>query len=306
MIKDQAAPSSKSPRSADSLTQVLDQSEYVRNIVEECADDLSSVNAGLKRELQDGDVSPGVESALEKSEAVETKVQDASEALSLVNDELKEEVKARHVLDAQLATAIKQGDEARHASLHDPLTGLPNRLLINDRLNQALTIAKRDQQYVALMFLDLDRFKNINDSLGHEIGDLLLKRVAERLTNCLRSSDTISRQGGDEFMILLPEIVDHYAPAEVAEKLLSACIEPFDITGHEIRVSISIAIAVYPDDGENVETLTKSADSAMYHAKALGRNNYQFFTQSMNERVKQLTELEHNLRLAIENNEFLL
>jgi len=205
-----------------------------------------------------------------------------------------------------VSEARKMANKMTYLAEHDFLTGLPNRLLINDRLNQALTIAKRDQQYVALMFLDLDRFKNINDSLGHEIGDLLLKRVAERLTNCLRSSDTISRQGGDEFMILLPEIVDHYAPAEVAEKLLSACVEPFDISGHEIRVSISIGIAVYPYDGENVETLTKSADSAMYHAKALGRNNYQFFTQSMNERVKQLTELEHNLRLAIENNEFLL
>lgn len=205
-----------------------------------------------------------------------------------------------------VSEARKMASKMTYLAEHDFLTGLPNRLLINDRLKQALMIAKRDQEYVAVMFLDLDRFKNINDSLGHEIGDSLLKMVAERLAGCLRNSDTISRQGGDEFMILLPEVVDHFAPAEVAEKLLNACSSPFDINGHEIRISISIGIAVYPDDGENVETLTKSADSAMYHAKALGRNNYQFFTQSMNERIRQLAELEHHLRRAIEKDEFLL
>lgn len=205
-----------------------------------------------------------------------------------------------------VSEARKMANKMTYLAEHDFLTGLPNRLLINDRLSQALTIAKRDQQYVALLFLDLDRFKNINDSLGHEIGDLLLKTVAQRLETCLRSSDTISRQGGDEFMILLPEIVDHFAPAEVADKLLNVCAKPFEISGHELRISISIGIAVYPDDGNDVETLTKSADSAMYHAKALGRNNYQFFTQSMNERIKQLTELEHNLRRAVEQNEFRL
>lgn len=189
---------------------------------------------------------------------------------------------------------------------HDFLTGLPNRLLINDRLNQALMTAKRDKEFVALLYLDLDRFKNINDSLGHEIGDQLLKRVAQQMATCLRASDTISRQGGDEFMILLPEIVDHFAPAEVAEKLLAATSQPFDIAGHEIRISVSIGIAVYPDDGDNVEILSKSADSAMYHAKALGRNNYQFFTQSMNERIRQLAELEHHLRRAVDLNEFFL
>lgn len=205
-----------------------------------------------------------------------------------------------------VSEARKMVSKMTYLAEHDFLTGLPNRLLINDRLSQALMIAKRDKEYVALLFLDLDRFKNINDSLGHEIGDQLLKMVAIKLASCLRASDTISRQGGDEFMILLPEMVDHFSPAEVAEKLLAAATQPFEIAGHEIRISVSIGIAVYPDDGDNVEMLTKSADSAMYHAKALGRNNYQFFTQSMNERIRQLAELEHHLRRAVELNEFFL
>lgn len=205
-----------------------------------------------------------------------------------------------------VSEARKMASKMTYLAEHDFLTGLPNRLLIHDRLNQALMIAKRDKEYVALLFLDLDRFKNINDTLGHEIGDQLLKMVAKKLATCLRTSDTISRQGGDEFMVLLPEMVNHYAPAEVAEKLLAATNQPFEIAGQEIRISVSIGIAVYPDDGDNVETLTKSADSAMYHAKALGRNNYQFFTQSMNERIRQLTELEHHLRRAVELNEFFL
>lgn len=205
-----------------------------------------------------------------------------------------------------VSEARKMVSKMTYLAEHDFLTGLPNRLLINDRLSQALMIAKRDKEFVALLFLDLDRFKNINDSLGHEIGDQLLKMVAIKLASCLRASDTISRQGGDEFMILLPEMVDHFSPAEVAEKLLAATRQPFEIAGHEIRISVSIGISVYPDDGDNVEMLTKSADSAMYHAKALGRNNYQFFTQSMNERIRQLAELEHHLRRAVELHEFFL
>jgi diguanylate cyclase (GGDEF)-like protein/PAS domain S-box-containing protein len=189
---------------------------------------------------------------------------------------------------------------------HDFLTGLPNRLLLNDRLKQALAIARRDQEFVALLFLDLDHFKNINDTLGHEVGDQLLKMAAQRLEECLRSSDTISRQGGDEFIILLPEMNDHFAPAEVAEKLLAAASSPYQVGVHDIRATASIGIAVFPDDGEDADTLTKSADSAMYHAKNLGRNNYQFFTRVMNERVSQLTEMEHSLRRAVERGEFLL
>ena len=200
----------------------------------------------------------------------------------------------------------KMNSKMAYLAEHDFLTDLPNRLLLNDRLAQALTMARRDGEHVAVMFLDLDNFKNINDSLGHEVGDQLLKMVAKRLEGCLRNSDTISRQGGDEFMILLPEMTDHFAPAEVAEKLLTAASTPYSIGIQEIRITVSIGIAVYPDDGDTAETLTKSADAAMYHAKALGRNNYQFFTRAMNERVSQLAELDNHLRRAIEHDQFML
>ena len=205
-----------------------------------------------------------------------------------------------------VSEARNMANKMTYLAEHDYLTGLPNRLLLNDRLHQALTIAKRDQEYIALMFLDLDHFKNINDSLGHEVGDQLLKMVARRLEGCLRASDTISRQGGDEFMILLPELTNYFSPAEVAEKLLAAATVPYEIGAHEITVSASIGIAVFPDDGENGELLTKNADAAMYHAKSLGRNNYQFFTRAMNERVMEIAELESKLRRAVERNEFVL
>lgn len=205
-----------------------------------------------------------------------------------------------------VSEARRMSNKMTYLAEHDFLTGLPNRLLLNDRLKQALTIARRDNEFVALLFLDLDHFKNINDTLGHEVGDQLLKMVAKRLDGCLRGSDTISRQGGDEFIILLPEMNDHFAPAEVAEKLLIAASAPYEVGVHDIRATVSIGIAVYPDDGEDADTLTKSADSAMYHAKAIGRNNYQFFTRLMNERVNQLTEMEHSLRQAVERGEFMV
>ena len=169
------------PQLANSLTQVLGQSERVKEIVEECADDLSSVNAGLKHELMDGEISPVVENALEKSEAIEDKVQTASKELALVNLALKEEVQERTILEEKLAAEIKQGDEARHASLHDPLTGLPNRALFNDRLEHGLAHAKRNSHSLVVMFLDLDDFKSINDTHGHDVGDIVLTTIAERV-----------------------------------------------------------------------------------------------------------------------------
>lgn len=271
MTKNQTAQLLKSARSADSLTQVLGRSERVKDIVEECAGDLSSVNTGLKRELRDGDVSPGVESALEKSEAVETKVQDASEALSLVNSELKEEVKERHVLVAQLATVTKQADEARHASLHDPLTGLPNRALFNDRLEHGLAVANRNGLRFAVMFLDLDDFKMINDSFGHDVGDLVLQMIARRLKETTRDDDTVCRHGGDEFLYILMEIKSKHDIAIVAEKIIKAVQVPCDIRVRDISISLSInlsiGISIFPKDGTTSDALLDVADKAMYRAK---------------------------------------
>lgn len=261
----------ESVQPTNSLTQVLGQSERVKNIVEECADDLSSVNSGLKRELQDGDVSPGVENALEMSEAVENKVQDASEALSSVNRSLEEQINERHILDAQLAIVTKQGDEARHASLHDPLTGLPNRALFNDRLEHGLAVANRHGLHLAVMFLDLDDFKMINDSYGHEVGDLVLQMIAGRLKETTRDEDTVCRHGGDEFLYILVNIQSEHDIATVAEKIINAVQAPCDIRVRDLSISLSInpsiGISFFPKDGTTADVLLDVADKAMYRAK---------------------------------------
>lgn len=271
MKKIQTAQLLKGSRSTDSLTQVLDQSERVQDIVEECADDLSSVNAGLKRELLGGDVSPSVKNALEKSEGVESKVQDASEALSSVNRELKEEIKERQILDAQLATVTNQANEARHASLHDLLTGLPNRALFNDRLEHGLAAANRNGHNFAVMFLDLDNFKMINDSYGHDVGDLVLKIIAGRLKETTRDDDTVCRHGGDEFLYILMKIESEHDIAVVAEKIIKAVQVPCDIRLRDISISLiinpSIGISIFPKDGTTSDALLDVADKAMYRAK---------------------------------------
>lgn len=271
MKKDQTALLLKSPRAAKSLTQVLGQSERVKDIVEECANDLSSINADLKRELRDGYVSPGVENALEKSEAVESKVDDASAELSQVNRALKEEVTERHVLEAQLVTAIKQGDEARHTSLHDPLTGLPNRALFNDRLEHGLAAANRNGLDFAVMFLDLDDFKMINDTYGHDVGDLVLQMIAGRLKKTTRDDDTVCRHGGDEFLYLLMNTESEHDIAIVAEKIIKAVQMPCDIRLRDVSISLSISpsigISIFPKDGTTSDALLDVADKAMYRAK---------------------------------------
>ncbi|MEW6313352.1 MAG: EAL domain-containing protein [Pseudomonadota bacterium] len=197
-------------------------------------------------------------------------------------------------------------EKLRHMAQHDFLTNLPNRILLFDRLLQAIAQAERHGTQVALMFLDLDRFKNINDSLGHEVGDQLLLQVSQRLQNCVRSSDTISRQGGDEFLIMLPEIENAEAAAHVASKLLESMSMPFHIGDSEIHLTISIGISIYPDDGKDITTLIKQADTAMYHAKENGRDNYQFFAQEMTVRATERLSLESKLRRALERGEFLL
>jgi len=167
-----------------------------------------------------------------------------------------------------------------HQAQHDFLTSLPNRLLLTDRLTQAIALSRRHGKKVFLLFLDLDLFKRVNDSLGHVTGDKLLQSVAQRLTACVRTSDTVCRLGGDEFVVLLSEIEHVDAAAICAEKLLAAVAVPHLIGGNEVHVTLSIGINVCPDDGWDAEAMLKNADTAMYHAKKMGRNNYQFFTQS--------------------------
>ena len=168
---------------------------------------------------------------------------------------------------------------------HDCLTELPNRMLLNDRLTQAIAMTQRHGRSLAVLFLDVDHFKYINDSLGHRIGDELLKSLAQRLVSCVRSSDTVSRQGGDEFVVLLTEVVRAEDVALTADKILSAVSIPYRIEHQDLRVTVSVGIGVYPADGADAETLLKNADLALLHAKSHGRSKRQFFKPTMHGRV---------------------
>ncbi len=193
--------------------------------------------------------------------------------------------------------------QLEYQAYYDALTGLPNRLLFRDRVINAIAQARRNRRGMAVMYLDLDHFKNVNDGLGHSTGDALLSEVAVRLATCIRASDTISRLGGDEFTILLNETPTSEAVASVARKILRSLSAPFRVDGHELFVTASIGISLYPADGDDVETLLKCADSAMYRAKELGRNQSQLFTASMNERYVRRLETEQRLHHALERRE---
>lgn len=205
-----------------------------------------------------------------------------------------------------MGTSRALSNRMLYLAQHDSLTGLPNRVLLHDRLNHALSLAHRRRTQMAVLFLDLDRFKHVNDSLGHVIGDRLLQSVAQRLLGCVRRSDTVSRHGGDEFVVLLSEISHAEDAAVSAEKMLQALAVPHRIDQHELRVTSSIGIVVYPDDGTDVEVLLKHADTAMYHAKDQGRNNYQFFEPGLNVRAIERQVLESGLRSAIDEHELVL
>ncbi|HXN23874.1 MAG TPA: EAL domain-containing protein [Candidatus Dormibacteraeota bacterium] len=193
-----------------------------------------------------------------------------------------------------------------HSAQHDFLTGLPNRMLLNDRVGQAITLAPRHMKKVAVLFLDLDGFKHINDSLGHPIGDKLLQSIAKRLVDCVRGSDTVSRQGGDEFVVLLSEVEQFEDAAIAARRMLLAVAEVHSINQHDLHVTTSIGLSVYPDDGLDAETLIKNADTAMYQAKENGRQSYQFFKPAMNVRAVERQSIEESLRSALERQEFAL
>jgi diguanylate cyclase (GGDEF)-like protein len=191
-----------------------------------------------------------------------------------------------------------------HMAHHDALTGLPNRVLLRDRIGQAIAHAHRNGTQLAVLFIDLDRFKTINDSLGHQLGDRLLQSVASRILVCVREGDTVSRVGGDEFVIVIPSIESAADASSVASKILEVLGASFHLHGNDLHVAASIGISLYPGDGADAETLMRNADTAMYHAKDSGRANFQFFTQHMNVAAQQRLSLENALRRALEAREF--
>jgi diguanylate cyclase (GGDEF)-like protein len=196
--------------------------------------------------------------------------------------------------------------QVSHAAEHDFLTGLPNRMLLNDRINQAIALAPRHTKKVAALFLDLDGFKHINDSLGHPVGDTLLQSIAKRLVDCVRASDTVSRQGGDEFVVLLSEVAQPEDAAITARRMLQAVARPHSIGRHDLHITTSIGVSVYPEDGLDADTLIKNADTAMYQAKENGRQSFQFFKPAMNVRAVERQFIEEGLRRALERREFAL
>jgi len=239
---------------------------------------------------------------LVRRDGAETAIEDSA---SPIHD------RAGHVIGAvmvfhDVSAARALSLQAIHLAQHDFLTDLPNRMLLNDRLTQAIAAARRHNHRLAVLFLDLDHFKHVNDSLGHGIGDTLLQSVARRLAECVRSSDTVSRQGGDEFVVLLSEIGHPDDAAAGAEKIIAALVAPHEVAPHQLHVTVTIGISIFPDDGPNAETLIKCADTAMYHAKGRSRNTYQFFEREMNARAVERQSIEAGLHRALVQREFVL
>jgi diguanylate cyclase (GGDEF)-like protein/PAS domain S-box-containing protein len=237
---------------------------------------------------------------------------EAAESVSRARDELElrvlertaELAGANALLQAEIVERRQAEARVHHMAYHDSLTGLPNRALLTDRLDRAMLASQRGGRKLAVLFIDLDRFKNINDSLGHLTGDHLLKEVAGRLCRAVRASDTVARLGGDEFVVLVPGVAGEDDCREVAEKIIDVLNAPVPFEGRILHISPSIGICMYPDHGQDVATLMRNADSAMYHAKAAGRNTWQFFTDRMNEAAARHFELESSLRGALAAGQF--
>lgn len=258
------------------LVKALNQSEQVKIKVEECAQELSGVNTALKEELIEHLSVDEIQDALTQSEKIEDKVQECAEDLHLVNAALAEEITERKKLEQKLCDSEAQEEKNRYLAYHDITTGLANRALFNDRLDQALAQAERHTRSFAVMFIDLDKFKGINDTYGHGMGDKVLQIVATRLQTCVRDEDTVSRVGGDEFLCLLMEIDEDANVAKVADSMIRKISEACEINDVKLNVKPSIGIAIYPRDGTSAEVLVKNADAAMYKAKQ-GSDGYVFF-----------------------------
>jgi diguanylate cyclase (GGDEF)-like protein/PAS domain S-box-containing protein len=241
-------------------------------------------------------------SILIRRDGVESAIEDSAAPIHDRQGKVTGAVMVFHDVSAAKAMTMQMSELAQT----DFLTGLPNRAHLNDRIGQAITAAHRHRSKFAVLFLDLDHFKHINDSLGHPIGDSLLQSVARRLVKCVRDSDSVSRQGGDEFVVLLSEVAQAADAGLCAQKLLTMLKAPNFVGHHGLEISASIGISIYPEDGVDAETLIKTADTAMYQAKKNGRNNYKFFEREMNVRAVERQSIEEDLRGALERKEFVL
>lgn len=244
------------------------------------------------------------------NEQLVTKLKERSQALETArvrlvegNEDLR---RANEALEKDVSESKRRGDEVEQLALHDPLTGLPNRLLFNDRLAMALSQARRHQRKVATFFMDLDNFKSINDSLGHTIGDQVLRMVADRLRTCVREEDTLARFGGDEFILLVTGIASESDVATVSKKILETIRAPFLLDGRKVSITLSLGVSIFPMDGQSPELLVRNADVAMYRSKRRGRNTYELFTPQTSASSPARLNLEAQLRNALRAGEFLL
>ena len=222
------------------------------------------------------------------------------------SDSQRREFSGTYIVARDITERLAAQRLIHYQAYHDLLTGLPNRALFMDRLGNAISNARRMQQKLVVMFLDLDRFKLVNDTLGHDIGDELLKKVAARLKSCLRESDTLARLGGDEFIVLLPHIDQVPTAHRVAAKIVDAVKEPIIVSNHEIFVTASIGIAMYPEDGRNVDDLIKNADTAMYHTKASGKDGFRIYTRELSEHQQQQLSIEQEIRRGLREQQFVV
>lgn len=260
------------------LAKALNQSEQVKTKVEECAEELSLVNTVLKVELDEQLGSGEIQDALQQSEHIEEKVQECAQDLHDINTVLAQEVRERKRLEQKLSISKAEEERARYLAYHDNTTGLANRALFNERLDHALIQAERHNWSLALLYMDLDKFKAINDTHGHHVGDKVLQLVGERLQACIRAEDTISRIGGDEFLCLLMEVKNDTTVAKVAELMIKRVSQTCEINQIKLAIQLSIGIAMYPGDGTTADALLRNADAAMYQAKQ-GKKNYCFFSR---------------------------
>ena len=262
-----------------SLSKVLGQNEQVKELVEEAAEDLSALNTDLRKKLAASTPPAAVKNAIKKSEEAEDKVLEAAEKLTVINEDLETEVHELHALQQKFAATLDQAELSRHAALHDVLTGLPNRALFYDRLEHGIEQAKRHGWTLAVLFVDLDGFKKINDSYGHDAGDSVLKTIADRLKENARADDTVSRHGGDEFLYLLMGSGDVVDIAAIASNIVKVIQASCAIIVHgvtiRVRIGASIGISIFPQDGSTAAALVKTADEAMYKAKR-GKSGFVF------------------------------